>query len=645
MLRFIKSYIGLYSALIFSLVLPISNAWSLEYIPFSSQVVDIANYHDAENITRFTQLFITQEDFSFDSVRSSLGDDLFKVSGKSVIKYPYTHRTLWGKLNLTNKSNKAVERIYYWATPLSDYVEFFFKDRVFYVGSSIAVSKRANKTIYPSLKIKLEPGETQSLYFKRSGHHNLVVKIYLSDQFKFQKLNSDRDHQFILYVSIFFIIIIHNLFMGYVFKNMKYFMCCLFSLSFLSVVLNSYGILDHFELIKGSTLSTYTLINTTISMALLVEFSFYFLDGRTHLNNYRVAKNVLIGAILMPLVILPLPLADFQNYVIFFGYFKDFTLIMGLIFLSILCVTALKRKALLAKYYLFSWISLFFGGFLFLMYSYGFGSSNFIVENGLLLGSVGEMFSFSLGLAYQSGIVDLNSKKAFLKEKDSLRYQDLVRTISHDISNSMQILFLCTRRLLIINKEERVAGIITKMQYSTENIMDILKEVKAREKLLHDQKVIVFNKLNVNNILNESILIFEEELRSKNIIVKVDIPYDCQFIHAERLSFKNSILGNILSNAIKFSPESSVIQIRASRLNGRVRLTFFDNGNGLDELSLDYLNSTAPYAAGDMSFNEVSFTEVGLGLKLMKSYVEISKGEISAENRNGAMITLDLMTT
>ncbi len=86
------------------------------------------------------------------------------------------------------------------------------------------------------------------------------------------------------------------------------------------------------------------------------------------------------------------------------------------------------------------------------------------------------------------------------------------------------------------------------------------------------------------------------------------------------------VIGNILSNAIKFTPSGKRVDLRLDRADGKVRITVIDQGEGIDPNFL-------PYVFERLQQGTVSNrTGLGLGLAIARHIVELHHGEITAES-------------
>lgn len=181
-----------------------------------------------------------------------------------------------------------------------------------------------------------------------------------------------------------------------------------------------------------------------------------------------------------------------------------------------------------------------------------------------------------------------------LNEKD-LKY-------SHNILNSGEHLLELINSILDISKIE--AG---KMEYEPElvNLPETIDDIIGLVKPLAMKKSIDIRFIN-NSAIDK--------------------------VWADRVKFKQ-ILHNLLSNAIKFTPEKEQVKIYLSTGDGTAQISVADSGIGIPKDKFEDIFD--PFKQVNSSSSR-EYEGTGLGLALVKKYVEMHDGEIWVESEAGS---------
>jgi PAS domain S-box-containing protein len=133
--------------------------------------------------------------------------------------------------------------------------------------------------------------------------------------------------------------------------------------------------------------------------------------------------------------------------------------------------------------------------------------------------------------------------------------------------------------------------------------------------------------ISLTHILNGIKNLYYQKLKEKNLTLKYD--FNPEYFAFADLNMTETILRNLVSNAIKFSKEYGVIIISFNEVDNFLRVKVKDNGVGMDEkqisklFKLDQTHSTVG-TSGERG--------TGLGLMLCKELVEKHGGKIWIES-------------
>ena len=116
-----------------------------------------------------------------------------------------------------------------------------------------------------------------------------------------------------------------------------------------------------------------------------------------------------------------------------------------------------------------------------------------------------------------------------------------------------------------------------------------------------------------------------EQAAEKHISVEINAYADLSHVRADRRALR-SVLDNLLSNAIRFTPEGGDILLAAEEMKEFVQFTVRDSGRGIEAERLSTIFDR---------FGSASEMGTGLGLALVRRLLESLGGQIAVESRFG----------
>ena len=130
-------------------------------------------------------------------------------------------------------------------------------------------------------------------------------------------------------------------------------------------------------------------------------------------------------------------------------------------------------------------------------------------------------------------------------------------------------------------------------------------------------------------IVNQAIQAVSFQAQQRKISIQTKLAEHLPNIQAD-VEKTSWVLINLLTNAIKYSPEESVIELAAFQKNGKVEFMVKDHGRGIDEKYLTRIFERYFKVPGTHERNGT-----GLGLSISKEFIEAQGGRIWVDSRVG----------
>ncbi len=118
----------------------------------------------------------------------------------------------------------------------------------------------------------------------------------------------------------------------------------------------------------------------------------------------------------------------------------------------------------------------------------------------------------------------------------------------------------------------------------------------------------------------------QERARAQNIELKIDCPKDAGKITADRRRMRQALF-NLLSNALKFTPEGGSVTVSAQRADSEMLFSVTDTGVGIQEEDVARVFGKFERGGG-----QTGQTGAGLGLSLVKSLIELHGGRVELKS-------------
>ncbi len=206
--------------------------------------------------------------------------------------------------------------------------------------------------------------------------------------------------------------------------------------------------------------------------------------------------------------------------------------------------------------------------------------------------------------------------------------------IAHDLRNPIAA-FVNISELLELDydkiSDNDKREIISQMNSSSKNLIRLLENLLTWARLSNNKIDVYPENLLMKDVLESSIHPYLQSAQNKKINIIVDIP-DELTIETDGFIIQ-TIIGNLVNNAIKFSNQHSEIIVSLTTQNASHKLIIKDHGIGIEESQLRNIFVLGKISTGRGTMGEGG---TGLGLVLVKELVEILNWQIEVKSKVNA---------
>ena len=263
----------------------------------------------------------------------------------------------------------------------------------------------------------------------------------------------------------------------------------------------------------------------------------------------------------------------------------------------------------------------------------GFEFPNEITEAGMTWGHGLILYGYIfLNTVMILVFVTMQSSSEKLLQEQGQKIDDLFRVLFHDLANSLGRINI---GLSIAKKGNHHAekGVEIASQ-AADSMMEITSNVRRMYAVSKGKAEVDLVYTSLNESVDYLRKVFAGELEKKQIDIKYDAEKNKDFkVLVEPVSFKNQVLGNIISNAIKFSRPGGEIKITCYPVSAHYQaVEIRDFGIGMPEQMIDQMFDLTKKTSRQGTSGELG---TGFGMHIMKSFVEMFQGQVLIESTEG----------
>lgn len=269
------------------------------------------------------------------------------------------------------------------------------------------------------------------------------------------------------------------------------------------------------------------------------------------------------------------------------------------------------------------------------------------LQNEILIGA-----SYSGILLFLAFIVFLFNRKLSISvaEREATRAEaeSILRVVCHDFATPLAVLHLRIARLQTVLSTEAVAQAVrsvgkpeafvdsefAKVQATMEMIERLLEDVKRFALASSGKSDQQTERVHVTDALREAVLLLEQDARDKGVEIRIAEEVErAPAVLFPREGLVHQVFVNVLSNAIKFSPDDSVVEARVTSDETELAVSVRDHGIGIPDEILGRIFSASAHTSRPGTRGECGS---GFGMPIVKAVLDRHDATISIRSRVAA---------
>jgi two-component system CheB/CheR fusion protein len=199
-----------------------------------------------------------------------------------------------------------------------------------------------------------------------------------------------------------------------------------------------------------------------------------------------------------------------------------------------------------------------------------------------------------------------------------------LRTPLNSINGFSEVLFDETFGPLNAKQKQYVNNVLT----SGKHLLLLINQILDMAKVEAGKMKLALSIISMKTLLNDISMLVADMVSKKKIEMQLEISSDLPDIEADELKVKE-IIYNLVSNAVKFTPEGGKIGMRAKKIGSEIEVVVWDTGVGIAAENMGKIFEG--FFRVDTPYSRVT-EGTGLGLPLSKKLVELHGGKFAVES-------------
>lgn len=245
-------------------------------------------------------------------------------------------------------------------------------------------------------------------------------------------------------------------------------------------------------------------------------------------------------------------------------------------------------------------------------------------------------------LEERAHILEMLKEKSEKQAEKILQHEKLkdrfFANISHEFRTPLTLILGPLQDILDRNGEDESKTVgremLQLMRSNAHRLLDLINQLLDLSKIDAHEIELNLQEVDLTEFVPETVRAFTPLAESQEVELNCSFEYSPVMAEIDPQQMER-VIGNLVSNAIKFTPKGGYVAVRVSKQNttdGSIKISVKDNGIGIPENELPHIFDRFYQApqSGD-AFSKGT----GIGLALVKEIVELHKGSIRVNSSYG----------
>jgi two-component system phosphate regulon sensor histidine kinase PhoR len=264
---------------------------------------------------------------------------------------------------------------------------------------------------------------------------------------------------------------------------------------------------------------------------------------------------------------------------------------------------------------------------------------NYIFKNLLWVFAISTLLILLVGGIFYYSANSLISERRLAKVKN-----DFINNMTHELKTPVSSISLALEVIQdkeVVKTEEKTSRYLSIIKEENQRLALQIEKVLQMAKLEENQIRLVFESVNINEVIREVLKNMEVHLEHKLLQLNLYLEAKDAIVTADKVHLTN-VFYNLLDNALKYSKDHLTLEIRTSNpTKNEVTIQIIDDGIGVDSTEIDRVFEKF-YRVPTGDLHDVK--GFGLGLSYVKNMVRLHKGTVQLKSKlnGGSTFTITL---